>query len=556
MVAISAQKNIHALILGILFFCTLTIFPTTITHPYSVSKLIPLASLSLALIPFVVASINKNFFKEYKIIVVLLALHLAWSTIVLLVSQSNFTQELYGIWGRNNGFISHLSYLVMFIAAMMISSNSFIKRILDSSIIIGWIAMIYGLLQAFSLVSIESITGENNRSTSFFGNTNFHSAFIGFISTIALSLALMSKTSRVMRLFYIIFCLIAPFAIFKSDSDQGFMVMYVGFSFVSYAFLKTHNWKRLANTFLLLSTTLFSLVVIGFFQKGPFASIVYQESISSRGFYMRAGIRMLESNPLFGVGFDGYRDWYRRTRGNEALNSSSLGAKDISDSAHNYFIDIAASGGIILGVTLVLIWAYCVFCAFKLISQLKIQDSTSTALGASFLAFTTQLFISLPQIGLTVWGWIFGGLLISRLKSHSKISKENESESSRRKNIWTNSSLISLFLFIGGLVITLPVFISSYEYRKSVETQDVSRLINSALRFPREANMLSASGGALIGLEMYTDAKNILSVAIKSYPEFFEAWYLYSLLPNLTKDEIELARINMARLEPLVDPNG
>jgi O-antigen ligase len=412
----------------------------------------------------------------------------------------------------------------------------------------GWIALIYGLLQAYSLVSIDSISGSNNRSTSFFGNTNFHSSFIGIVATIALSLGLQNQTNTLRRLYLISFCAIAPFAISKSDSQQGFLVIFIGFSVVIFEYFRIRFRPIFSRVFGLSSLVVLTLISFGLFQRGPLEELVYEESISSRGFYMRAGIKMFTDNPIFGVGYDGYRDWYRRSRGEEALASSSLGAKDISDSAHNYFIDVAASGGVVFGLSLIILWIYIFFCAFKILQRSTKFEGISIAVVASFAAFTTQLFISLPQIGLTVWGWSLGGLVVAiYLNKGEEVFQKNYIYKLKPKMI-----IASFTLFTLGLVLTIPVFYSSYEYRKSIETQDVQRLQRAALLFPREANMLSASGGALIGIEEYEKAKQLLTVAKDTFPQFFESWYLYSLLPNITTQELSNAKIKMSQLEPLL----
>ena len=541
-----SENFIFWLISFALISCTLAFFPNYLTHPYSVSKLVPLVAIGFALLPLLVYSLNRESIMRYKVLLSLVLVNLLWSIASLIYPQNNIVQEIYGIWGRSNGFLSHLSYLVILTSAIFISNQKHLERFTDISILLGWISLVYGLLQAYSMVTIESITGNNNRSTSFFGNTNFHSAFIGFIATFALAVSLKRDLDKFRRFFFIAFCLFVPFAIYKSDAQQGFLVIYIGFSSVAYIYLRSLTYFKSANIFALISSLGLFVTILGFFQKGPLQTLVYQDSISSRGFYMRAGIKMFLDNPIFGIGFDSYRDWYRRTREYGAINASSLGPRDISDSAHNYFIDLAASGGTFVFISFVCLWFYILSCGIKLIKKSKTFDSTSTALFSSFIAFTSQMFISLPQIGLTIWGWAIGGLIIARYKNFAF-----EVNIEKSKSVITPQYL-SAILFLVGLLITIPSFRSSHEYRKSVETQDVQRLIKTALSFPREATMLAASGGALIGIERYQEAKILLDTSIRIFPQYYESWYLYSLLPNLNYEQLSIAKKQMKILEPLV----
>ena len=51
--------------------------------------------------------------------------------------------------------------------------------------------------------------------------------------------------------------------------------------------------------------------VLGMLQKGPLQNLLYKDSVSVRGFYWRAAIEMLKSEPLFGVGSDRYGSFFR-----------------------------------------------------------------------------------------------------------------------------------------------------------------------------------------------------------------------------------------------------
>ena len=64
--------------------------------------------------------------------------------------------------------------------------------------------------------------------------------------------------------------------------------------------------------------------------------------------------------------------------------------------------------------------------------------------------------------------------------------------------------------------------------------------------------MLVAAGGALIGLSDFTNARMLLKIATENYPEYYESWYIYSLLPNLPETELKKIRTKMELLEPIL----
>lgn len=541
------EKVLEKLILTDLVSTTVFIAPFSVTHPYSVPKLIPLISFSLPLVAIIVSivSINRSIIKNYKLILILIISHALISILVVLVGKNNRMQELYGVWGRNNGFLTHFSYLVLFTATIFLSIKRSLINFIRISIITGWVTLAYGLMQYFKLVRIASINGGNTQSTGFFGNENFYSSFIGIISVISLSMAIGVKNNALGKAIYYIFPILGLIGIYLANSQQGYLVFAVGISISIFMFLKTSKNKLIASTFIITSTTGLLLIVLGFFQFGPFSKFVYEKSISFRGYYWRTGLEIFFNNPILGVGFDSYRDWYRRFRSQDALQV--LGATDIADSAHNYFIDIAVNGGTLLLLTYLFIIFYIIICTIKILKSMQHFYAAQVAVIGAWYAFMVQTFISLPQPGLTIWGWILSGLIVA-------ISKQNSIDVPKLENkVLTKTSFgIAVILFIFGLVISISPFRVSHEYRNAVETQNVSKLIHSAEMLPKDATMCSASGGALIGVEYFVEAKKILSTCIKEFPQYYESWYIYSLLPNITSEEKNLANSKMVFLEPLL----
>ena len=163
----------------------------------------------------------------------------------------------------------------------------------------------------------------------------------------------------------------------------------------------------------------------------------------------------------------------------------------------------------------------------------------------------TQSIISLPQLGLTIWGWILSGLIIA-------IYKQGEQEiSGLRDSILVKTPYkIMGALFLLGLTISVLPFKTSAAYRRAEETQDVSFLIQAAKMYPQDATMLAATGGALIRINYFKEASTVLDISISKYPQYYESWYIYSQLPTLSEKEKRLANRKMVELEPLLINNS
>ena len=67
------------------------------------------------------------------------------------------------------------------------------------------------------------------------------------------------------------------------------------------------------------------------------AEVIYKSSLQARSFYWEAALNMMQDQPLFGVGMDGFGDWYRRSRTQEIAD---FNAGITADTAHSIPLDI------------------------------------------------------------------------------------------------------------------------------------------------------------------------------------------------------------------------
>jgi O-antigen ligase len=541
------SRTLAFLTLVALTTTTLFVTPWSVTHPYSIPKLIPLISFTFAIIPVVYAILKTNAFllKKYFLALLMLLINFVILTIVLVYPQGDFYQELYGIWGRSNGFLTYLSFIVIMISGLLYPVSNYLSLFIKVLLSVGILSLFYGFLQFLKLVQIAKIDGNNTQPVGFFGNENFYSSFIGIFCVVSITMALIPSQNLFIRFSLIALAVCGNLGIFLANSQQGFLVFFIGLLVTFFVKLNTSKFRSFSIPFALSSSGCLILITLGFLQKGPFKNFLYEETLTFRGYYWRAGLKMILDNPIFGVGFDGYRDWYRRSRAQGA--TSRLAGNDIADSAHSYFIDIAASGGLPLAISYLCIVMYVIFCSIKIIRQMKEFNGPVVAVVSAWYAFTTQTVFSIVQPGLTIWGWILSGLVIAIYKNPKLLN----SVQPQKNNLYSTNLKMLIFFTIGFLISVQP-FIASSMYRKAVETQDYNLLIEAAKKFPQEANMLAAAGGALIGLGKYNDARELLNISISKYPNFYESWYIYSLLPGLTELEKDKIELRLKFLEPLL----
>jgi tetratricopeptide (TPR) repeat protein len=154
-------------------------------------------------------------------------------------------------------------------------------------------------------------------------------------------------------------------------------------------------------------------------QKGPLASYLYKDSVSVRGFYWRAAVNMLQNNIFTGVGLDRYGAYFKLYR--EAEYPLKYGFNINNNNAHNVFLQFFATGGVLLGLSYLVLCAAVFILGLRLIrnSEKELRSITITLLSA-WIAFQSQSLISIDSIGLSIWGWIISGAILGLARNNGK----------------------------------------------------------------------------------------------------------------------------------------
>jgi tetratricopeptide (TPR) repeat protein len=147
-------------------------------------------------------------------------------------------------------------------------------------------------------------------------------------------------------------------------------------------------------------------------QIGPLERFLYKDSVSVRGYYWRAGINMLQDNLWFGVGLDNYGSFFKQYR--EVGYPLKYGYSLTSTNAHNVFIQQFATGGLFVGISYLLLTFFVFWRGLKSMKYFKAEERFLRAVFfIAWLAFQGQSLISIDNIGISIWGWVLGGVVIA-----------------------------------------------------------------------------------------------------------------------------------------------
>lgn len=535
-----AEGAIRATLIGALAVTSLIITPSFSYDPISIPKLSSLVIFSTGLLVILALNRSALFFKSQKNIVIIMLAFIFWSILSYLFSP-NKTETFYGVTGRQTGLLTYISLVIIFLAAVVVGSNNLNLKVLDVLVYCGVISAIYGLIQYLGLEGINWINSYNV-VIGFLGNPNFQSSFMGISATAAL--ALVNWKYKFKSGLYISFIVIAIYVMYLTQSRQGYLVLLTGSSIVGYFVLRSaKKLSRILNLYFLVTIIGAIAIISDMLQKSPWAPFIYKPSVTYRGDFWRAGWNMTLDNPLFGVGFDGYRDNYRLYKD---MNSALRPIPDaVVDSAHNVFLDISTAGGFPLLFIYITIIFYTFLSIIKIMKRSKVNDLALTGLVSCWIAYLAQSLISMNNIGIAIWGWAFSGLIIG----YEINTRDNQSFESTVKKRYPR--ILEVSGFVIGAIIVFPQIIVDAQFRSAVDSKDYSKIYNNAKQWPQSVKRIVLISEDLRVAGFLVQSRELALEAIKLNPNNFEAWLALGRLSNSTPDELETAIKKLRELDPL-----
>lgn len=384
-------------------FSTVAINPWTAYDPINLPKMFVLSTGAAFLLGWLLANF-KSINRVNRILFIISAIFVTSYLISFFINPAPAYQQFWGVWGRSTGLLTYFAFIVLMLSAAMISSTASLSLIRISFDKLGYFITLYTLLQ---LMDLDPINWSQKLMVATLGNINFMSSFLGLTSISYLSRILLERLSLSSRLFYLAILLLNFYLIGISQSIQGIGVFLAGLVFLlTYKFRQKFSFvSTLAVFFASLVSGL--VVLLGTAGFGPL-SILRQETVIFRIDYWTAAINMLTANPLSGIGIDSYGDFYREYRTLEAVVRT--GPQRVTNTAHNIFLDVFSGAGVFSGLLFLSIMALTLYSIFSALSA-NYQNFDLTAFSAMWLGFIVFCLISINQLGVGVWGFIFTGVV-------------------------------------------------------------------------------------------------------------------------------------------------
>jgi O-antigen ligase len=537
-------------------FITLGIWTQGVYEPVNLPKMLLLCGFSFAAVGVLGVAGLTQFIKNFRFLAILLFSFAGFGLAVLFLNSSVFSRSLFGTYGRNTGFLTYFCLALFLLVCTQISNPNFSKNLVSVLLVTGTTNCAYGLIQ---LLGKDFMPWGSQKGTMMgtFGNANFASAFLGIFSTAIFVSLLYKLYSNVIRTSLVMVFVLTLALIVWSNSIQGLVVSLAGCALALLVWMMHKNLKPgylYTYTLSLISVAL--LGTAGILGNGPLSKFLFSQNIAYRIEYWKAAFKTGSNNLFLGVGWDSFGDYYRRFRTTKALVSP--GVDVTTDAAHNVFLDVFASGGLLLllsylGITLLILVS-----GIRRIKQGGYRDPIYVTIFIAWIGYQLQSLISINQIGLAIWGWALGGTILG-YTVHFKIDN-SESPVSEKRMTKLNKSASNDFefyritagvLFVGGVLLSLPPIMADASWRNSQESKKYEDIAGSIMKWPREPNRM-VTGAKIFTLNKYeAEGLKYTLEATRNFPDSFGPWELLYTIPQSTDEQRAEALKQLRRLDPL-----
>jgi O-antigen ligase len=488
---------------------------------------------------------------HYRTINILVLYFFITAVAIFLKSSENLTTQFYGVHGRNTGLLAYVSLLSILLASVYAANKENLNQLMKFFLITGFISVLYGLLQILNLDPLPWDKA-GNWITSFYANPNFFSALTGMFSGALFGIFWKSSLKLSQRLLLISTFFISLYVMKETGNYQGPAVFVIIVCVVVFFLLRNSKFFKTSFLFLIGVFALATWVILDLLRVLPWTSLLYKPSVGARGDYWRTSWRIFNDNFLFGVGFDGYRNFEGRYR--DLASTYNIDALNYTDASHNVFLDFAVNGGILYLSAYLLLLALTLRSSLRIIRRHPVLDLNFVVIFACWIGYLAQSAISFNHLGLAVWGWIFSGALIG-YEIYDGQGVEESSKSSPGRQVKIKSAAdkkfvgISIFAGVLGGLVALPVYVVNADMWQGIKKQDIAIVEAAAYKWPRDVVRMSITAQMLNRVGKNQEALSLLEKAHDVDPQsVIPLKLIYDYLPDDTKKNKVKAEIE--KLDP------
>lgn len=328
---------------------------------------------------------------------------------------------IFGKVFRQEGLLSILSYLFLFIDWKIYGTKEDIKKYIKIITIIAIINSIFSLLQIYTNFNFILRYKNSYMASGLCGNPNFLGSLLTTIISIATASFLIDKKFNIKNILIIILLYIS---LIDCQSTGPFFTYILTIIFLIIYLYKKINKSNLIKLLLILLITYPCVSFINrlVYNNGQMKELEIngiERTISSGGNgrleIWKNSLDIVKKNPIVGVGYDNFYLAYPNESANVGFTFSITDnnlKEDIKyvliyDNAHNVYLHNLVSTGI-LGLI-----SYLLMCLFVFIKGLKLKSKEGIVLLSGFVAYSIQAFANISVIQVAPIYYLIMGLILS-----------------------------------------------------------------------------------------------------------------------------------------------
>jgi len=334
---------------------------------------------------------------------------------------------------RHEGFISLISYYLLFITWKAEGNKQDIKKILNVIIVMTIINSVYGLLQIYSPFKwILRFTPDRQMASGMCGNPNFFGSLMVTTLSIVTTKYLIEEKYSIINITLIILFFIS---LIISQSTGPFLSYIITIIFlIIYLFIKKKiNVKKIIYLIIILVVTYFTLFIINrqIFnvercEMCDFTASLTGNEVSAdnngvsytitngRLENWKNSLNIAKKHLINGVGYDNFHIAYYEGVNLTQVNFVSMDGvlkavpiyTEILDNAHNVYIHTLVTSGL-MGLI-----PYLILCLLVFIKGLKTNNNLIIILLGGFVAYSIQAFANISVIHVAPIYYIIMGLML------------------------------------------------------------------------------------------------------------------------------------------------
>lgn len=539
-------------------FVAVIVVTGSVTDPVNVTKLFALGGVAVAAAFAIGVNGYKRLWKDGKAGIAAVVIFTVFGLSAVANSDAPFVQNFYGEYGRNTGFLAYMLLILVFLSALALRAEGSFRLLIWGLIFAGVVNVIYCL---WVVIFGDFIPWNNpyGNILGTFGNPNFIGAFLGFFASALVAFVIKNKLNIYLKITAGIVFLVAVYEIIDSSAIQGRVVVLAGLAIVGFYLIRSIFSSAVPQLgYIAIVGVAGVFALLGALQKGPLTAYIYKTSVSLRGEYWQAGWNMALEKPFTGVGFDAYGDWYRKVRDAQALVLP--GPDTVTNAAHNVPFDVLASGGWPLFIPYVFIVLLAFIAIIKVTLREKKYNPVFVAMTVAWVGYQLQSIISINQIGLAIWGWLFSGALIAYEVSTRNVEAAAPQEKRRKvsvsrstEQLFSPTLLAGVGLVIGGLI-ACPPYTADNKWRNALASSSVEQLeaaLVTGYLSPANSNKYASAVGIFEQNKFPDQAYKYAKLAVEFNPNDFDSWKILYSISKSSPEEKADALSNMKRLDPL-----